>query len=122
MTERDSKGRFVKGNGAAKGNKGGPGRPPKAREERYYEITVSTVTYNQWERIVRKAAQQAERGDATARKWLADYLVGTPEQNLNLGGGLTHRIVFAWDHDTGDEDQSAGTAHGETTPDDHLSG
>jgi len=55
---------------------------------RYYEITVSTCTFADWARIVQKAVQQALRGDAVARKWLADYLVGTPEQNVNVSGGL----------------------------------
>lgn len=83
MTERDANGRFVKG------HSGNPnGRPKKARETRYYEILVTAVTYEQWARIVKKAAQQAERGDAVARKWLADYIVGVPEQtqNVNLTG------------------------------------
>ena len=94
MTERDSRGRFTKGNTEGSKSRGG-GRPPKEREQRYYEITVSTVNYSQWERIVRKAAQQAERGDAVARKWLADYLVGTPEQNINLTGYPSVQDVIA---------------------------
>lgn len=81
--DRDEGGRF------AKGHSGNPnGRPKKARETRYYEILVSTITFERWKRIVDKAGQQAERGDATARKWLADYIVGVPEQtqNVNLLG------------------------------------
>jgi hypothetical protein len=86
MTERDARGRFVAGNGASKGNRGG--RPPKKREERYYEILISSVTFEDWKAIVKKAADQARRGDATARKWLADYIVGVPEQtqNVNIAG------------------------------------
>ena len=90
MPERDERGRFIKGNG------GGPGRPPKKREERYYEILISTVSYADWRAIIQKAAQQAKRGDATARKWLADYIVGTPEQNLNIGGGLLIEYINDW--------------------------
>ena len=74
MTDRDANGRFIKNNGSANGNKGGPGRPPKAREERYYEIAMNTVTFTRWEKIINKAAEQAERGDATARKWLSEFL------------------------------------------------
>ncbi len=74
--ERDENGKFVKG------NKGGPGRMKKEREEKYYDITVTTVTFEQWKRIVTKAAQQAERGDHVARKWLSDYLQGAPVQKI----------------------------------------
>lgn len=91
MTQRDEHGRFVKG------QSGNPnGRPKKARETRYYEILVSTVTFEQWKRIVDKARQQAERGDATARKWLADYIVGSPEQNIHISGDypVIREVVF----------------------------
>lgn len=70
------------GNSAARGH----GRPPKEREERYYEITISTVTFAQWKRIIEKAGEQAEQGDHQARKWLADYIVGVPEQPIHLSG------------------------------------
>ena len=65
---REKNGQFAKGNQFAKGH--GKGRPPKEREQRYYEIAMQTVTYAQWERIVKRAADDAEKGDATARKWL----------------------------------------------------
>ena len=86
---RDEKGRFVKG------NSGGPGRPPKEREERYYEITMTACTYKDWEAIIKKAIEQAKRGDAIARKWLSDFLVGTPDQNVNLRSS----IIVNWDAD-----------------------
>lgn len=91
MPLRDEKGRF------AKGHSGNPnGRPPKKRELRYYEITVSACTYADWKRVVQKAVQQAIRGDAVARKWLADYLVGMPEQNVNVNGAipLITEVIF----------------------------
>ncbi|MFA6271401.1 MAG: hypothetical protein WC657_09445 [Candidatus Paceibacterota bacterium] len=78
MAERDDKGRFIKG------NKASPGRAPKEREERYYEITLSAVTFEDWQAIIKKAAEQARRGDAVARKFLADYLIGTAQQKLDV--------------------------------------
>jgi hypothetical protein len=76
---RDEKGRFVKGSA------GNPhGRPPKEREVRFYEITLATVTFEDWREIVTRAVQDAKRGDTAARKWLADYLIGTPEQKLDV--------------------------------------
>lgn len=80
MTERDEHGRFVAGNSAS------PGRPPKKREERFYEITLSACTYDDWAEIVKKAVAQARRGDAVARKWLSDYIIGPPTQRQELTG------------------------------------
>lgn len=93
MTERDEAGKFIKG---ASGNP--HGRPKKEREERFYEILVTTVTFDRWKRIVAKAADQAERGDQAARKWLADYLVGAPIQRQEItganGGEVVLRVVY----------------------------
>ena len=77
-----------------KGQSGNPaGRPRTEREERYYEIAVSAVTFDQWRKIVQKAARQAELGDSTARKWLADYLMGTPVQRLEHTGADGGAVV-----------------------------
>ena len=79
MAIRNEKGQFVKGTVPNP-----KGRPPKEREHRYYEILMTSVTFEDWKDIVLKARDQARRGDQAARKWLADYLVGSPEQNVNL--------------------------------------
>ena len=78
---RDDKGRFVKG---ISGNPNG--RASKEREVQYRDILVSTITIDRWKKIIVKAAEQAERGDSVARKWLADYLIGVPVQKTELGG------------------------------------
>lgn len=80
MAERDETGRFVKG------HPGGPGRPKKEREERFLEITLSTVTFTDWKDIINKAVVQAKHGDSQARKFLADYLIGPPVQRTELTG------------------------------------
>ena len=90
--KRDANGRFVKG------DSGGPGRPTKAREDRYYDITMTACTFDDWKAIVQKAVSQAKRGDSVARKWLSDFLVGVPEQPIS--GGLN--IVIDWDSANGD--------------------
>jgi len=77
MAERDSSGRFVKGE-----YKGGPGRPRKEREDRFYEIAVTSVTFQDWKEIVARAVRQAKNGDSTARKWLSDFLMGLPIQRV----------------------------------------
>jgi len=87
--QRDERGRFVKG------YKGGPGRPKKAREERYYEILMTACTFSNWESIVKKAVDQAKRGNQVARKWLGDYLVGAPKQQVEHSG----EIALRWPED-----------------------
>jgi hypothetical protein len=97
VSERDANGRFAPGNQVAAGNKGGPGRPPKEREERFMEITLSTVTYKDWREIIQKAVAQAKRGNPQARKFLADYLLGPPPQRHQVSGPDNEplTIVFA---------------------------
>ena len=91
MAEREENGQF------AKGHPGGPGRPTKEREERFYEITLTAVTFDDWKAIVTKAKEQAKRGDAVARKWLADYLMGPPVQRNELTGKDGGAIIIDWD-------------------------
>lgn len=70
---RDSKGRFVKG---ASGNP--QGRLSKQIEQSYLQVSESVCTFDVWREIVAKAVEQAKRGDARARQWLSDYLIGKP--------------------------------------------
>lgn len=79
MRQRDEKGRFIKGNTANP-----KGRPPKQREQEFLNITLSAVSPEDWKEIVQKAVWQAKKGDATARKFLADYLIGPPTQKTDL--------------------------------------
>jgi stage V sporulation protein SpoVS len=80
VIEHDGRGKF------AKGNRGGPGRPKKEREEKFYEILVTSVSASDWQAIISKAVDQAKRGDAVARKWLADYLIGPPIEKKEISG------------------------------------
>jgi len=96
MTDRDATGRFVKGNNANPN-----GRPPKEREERYRDIMLTTVSFADWQRIVEKARDQALKGDAVARKFLADYFIGPPVQrNEHTGadGGAIQIIEVVKDY------------------------
>lgn len=78
---RDEKGRFIKGVVTNP-----RGRPPKEREARYLDIMLTTVTPDDWAKIIIRAAEQAKRGDAPARKWLSDYLLGPPVQRQEISG------------------------------------
>ena len=96
MAERDENGRFVKG------WSGGPGRPKKEREIRYYEIMQAKCTFREWGEICQKAVDQARRGDAAARKWLTDYLIGTAPLKHEIygedGGPLVTMVEIVKDY------------------------
>ena len=89
---RDKKGKFVKG------HPGGPGRPKKSREDRFYEILVTTVTEQDWREIIQKAVVEAKRGDTSARTWLSNYYAGPPVQKLEHtgaeGGPVKIKVVL----------------------------
>ena len=78
MATRDNQGRFTNG------HPGGPGRPPKSKEEKFLKTTLSAVSLRDWREIVQKAVEQAKRGNPAARKWLSDYLLGLPQQKLDV--------------------------------------
>jgi hypothetical protein len=58
-----------------------------------------------WSEIIERAILDAKRGDTAARKWLSDYLMGTPIQRLEhtgAGGGI---IELLWTSITSGESQ-----------------
>jgi hypothetical protein len=69
---RDGMGRFMPG------NPGGPGRKPRKVEEEYLQSMTAIVDAEAWESIVRKATLDAIAGDAKARTWITNYLLGQP--------------------------------------------
>lgn len=48
-------------------------------EADYMGVLLDTVSLNDWRSVVNCALQAAKAGDAQARNWLAQYLVGKPE-------------------------------------------
>jgi hypothetical protein len=79
-TDRNRKGRFVRG------NPGGPGRPPKPRptpEVDYALATTEICTPDEWKAIVRKALAQAKAGDCRARDFLLRILLGSDPVTLS---------------------------------------
>jgi hypothetical protein len=80
LPDRNEKGQFKKG------YKGGPGRPPREVEEEYRQILVSNVSQEDWAAIVRRAVSDAKKGDTSARKFIADYLIGPPIERKELTG------------------------------------
>ena len=67
---RDNHGRF------ARGNPGGPGRPPAEKERRYLRTLTAACTAKDWQEICQQAVEDAKKGDRHARDWLSKHLVG----------------------------------------------
>jgi hypothetical protein len=90
--DRDANGRYLKG------HKSNGGRPSRPKEEQYYRILMTACTPKDWNAIVLKAIDQAKRGDAVARKWLSDYLIGPPVERKEITGAdsqpLEIRVVY----------------------------
>ena len=77
---RDSHGRYVKGHS---GN-------PQGRsidQYKYLKKMEAAVSAEEWIAIIRKAVEQAKRGDPRAREWLSDYLMGKPLQTMDITSG-----------------------------------
>lgn len=88
--ERTASGQFVKG------HSGGPGRPRKPIEEKYLRKLSTAVTLRDWADIIERAIYDAKRGDTAARKWLSDYLMGTPMQRIEQSTHVTGDIIIDW--------------------------
>lgn len=102
--QRDSAGKFLPGNTLAKGR----GRPPKKREEEYYNATVGGVSLSAWKKIVQRAVIDAQRGNAAARSWLTNILMAGEIQDTS-GQGVPDVIEVAIKKIYGgDEEQSGG--------------
>jgi hypothetical protein len=98
MPERDENGKFIKGNG------GGPGRLPRKKEDRFMEVSIAAVSLKDWRAIIKKAKDQAILGDQQARKFLADYLLGPPQQKLDVTSGGEPIVFVSWDDVTNNSD------------------
>lgn len=81
----------------AKGNKGGPGRPRRADEERYLKALGATVSMSDWREICETAVVQAKRGDRYARQFLAEYLIGKPTQYVQADVEADQAILIDLD-------------------------
>jgi len=76
VADRDEFGRFVKGNQAARGHRGGSGRLPRKREDKLFSIFTAEVKPDDIREITKTAIARAKAGDGQARQWLWNYLFG----------------------------------------------
>ena len=70
---------------------------------------MSAITFDDWQAIIKKVGKQAKAGDAAARRFLAEYLIGKPVQEVKLDAHTDLAIILNWDDDNSDAD-SAETA------------
>jgi hypothetical protein len=81
--------------GFQKGVSGNPkGRKPREVEKSYLDRLRSRVSREDWDAIIDQAIRGAKKGDPTDRKFLADYIIGVPTQNINAK--LTGDIIINW--------------------------
>jgi hypothetical protein len=78
--------------GYEKGHQRG-GRPRRATEERYLRATITCCPLKRWRAICKKAVTLAEQGDAKARRWLSDLLVGQDPILLRHLAGEVERAL-----------------------------
>jgi len=92
MEERDSRGRFTRGNCAGRGNHGGR---PKHYATEYADVMKQGLTLKSWRKIVDRAIEQAIEGDHRARQWLAEYVMGKPIQLIaaDVQNGPRERLI-----------------------------
>lgn len=87
--QRDSAGRFVKGNVVSRGH----GRRPKQSELDELKILTDNMSLKDWANIVCMAKRYAEAGDARAREWLWERMFGkVPVEGL-LGIETAQNII-----------------------------
>src|SRR5688500_7808981 len=66
------------------GNKAGKGNPNNRKAQKLRNEILRAVSVADWRAILRKAVDDAKAGDAVARTFLANYLVGKPAETVIL--------------------------------------
>lgn len=110
--ERNEKGQFKKG------HIGIGGRPPKAREVARLAVLDEVVKADDWRRICEVALQDATKGKdgqtrEKGRRFIADYLVGRPQQTVRFRHDEGGDSIYA---DLSDDELRAIVARAKTEP------
>ena len=102
MDGRNDKGQFIKGHkplttGPISTHGKKTGRRKRSTEEKYLKWMAARVKKADWDTITDTAIARAKSGDNVARQWLSDYLIGKPQQQLDItsaGERLPSVIVY----------------------------
>ena len=89
-----------------RGASGNPnGRPKRKTEQAYLNAMIGGVTMAAWKRIVIRAVEDAENGDAKARQWLTDNLIGKPKvyTDITTNGESINRRITVLDYGLDDD-------------------
>lgn len=78
MATRNEKGQFVKG------HPGGPGRPKREIEQAYFRATVGSVSEREWQNVIKAMLTEAKKGNVAAATWLGNYLMGKPQESMDV--------------------------------------
>lgn len=81
MPERDSKGRFLPGNGVAKRTQFNGPLSSDIRHT-YFEKFIRKLTVTKWNKLVDKHIDQAIKGDVKSARLIFDYALGKPTQRI----------------------------------------
>ncbi len=88
---RDELGRFQPGHALP-----GPGRPPRAVEERRLEIASEECPEERWRAICARAVADAVAGDPIARNWLTRlFKLDAPEAGVSVEVGRSYAHILA---------------------------
>ncbi len=77
--DRDSRGRFVRG------NRGGPGNPHARRSAALRQAMLEVVTGDDLKAIMRELIERARLGDVAAARLVLAYAVGKPDRAVDPG-------------------------------------
>src|SRR5260221_11315016 len=60
------------------------GHPKREIESEFLDVTMSSVSPEDWATVVQSMVSRAKAGDVQAAKWLGDYVLGKPTEHIAI--------------------------------------